>query len=119
MKLVTFGVKFGFNSLVYSQQDGIAMGSPLGPTLANIFMGFTELKVVSAFRNRLLYLRYVDDCIVLVRSEKIMKEFLNVLINANDSINFTIEKENNDEFEFLDVQVKRKNKKIFNFGVQK
>ena len=51
------------------------MGSPLGPTLANIFIGFIELKVVPAFKNNLLYLRYVDDCFVLVSREKIMDEF--------------------------------------------
>ena len=74
-------------------------------------MGFIELKVVSAFIYNLLYRRYVDDCCVLDRSEKIMEEFfcfVNVLNNAHDSINFTIEKENNDELAFLDVKVKQK-----------
>ena len=48
------------------------MGYPLGPTLANIFMGLIELKVIPAFKNNFLYLRYVDDCFVMVRNEKIM-----------------------------------------------
>ena len=108
LKLATSDVKFSFNSLIYSQKDGIAMGSPLGPTLANIFMGYIELKVIPAFKNNLLYLRYVDDCFVLVRSEKIMDEFFNVLNNAHEAINFTIEKEKNEELAFLDVLVKRK-----------
>ena len=84
------------------------MGSPLGPTLDNIFIGLIKLKVVTALKNNLLYLRFVDDCFVLVRSEKIMDQFFNALNNAHGSINFTIEKENNDELAFLDVQVKRK-----------
>ena len=84
------------------------MGSPLGPTLANIFMGYIELKVVPAFKNNLLYLRYVDDCFVVLKSEKTMDKFFNILNNAHDSINFTIEKENNGELAFLDVQIKRK-----------
>ena len=84
------------------------MGSPLGPTLANVFMGCIGLKVVPAFKNSLLYLRYVDDCFVLVRNEKIMDNFFNVLNNAHDSINFTIEKEKNYELAFLDVQIKQK-----------
>ena len=46
LKLATSSIKFSFNSLIYSQQNGIAMGSPFGPTLVNIFMGFIELKVV-------------------------------------------------------------------------
>ena len=108
MKLAIYGVKFSFSSLVYSQQGGIAMGSPLGPTLVKIFMGFNELLVVPAFKNNLLYLRFVDDCFVFVRSEKIMDELFNVLNNAHEASNFTIEKEKNDELAFLDVQVKKK-----------
>ena len=50
MKLVISGVKFSFNSSTYSQENGIAMGSPLGPTLANIFMGYIELKVIPAVK---------------------------------------------------------------------
>ena len=42
----------------------MAMGSPLGLTLFSIFLGFIELKVVPAFKNNLLYLKYVDDCFV-------------------------------------------------------
>ena len=33
---------FIFNSKFYNQIDGVAMGSPLAPVLANIFMGFQE-----------------------------------------------------------------------------
>ena len=39
--------------------------------------------------------------------------------DAHEAINFTIEKENNDELAFLDVQVKRNKNRFFNFGVQK
>ena len=35
---------FIFNSNFYNQVDGVAMGSPLAPVLANIFMGFHESK---------------------------------------------------------------------------
>ena len=40
-KLLSFAVKdnhFLFNGVLYDQIDVVAMGSPLGPTLANIFM---------------------------------------------------------------------------------
>ena len=36
--------RFIFNSKFYNQIDGVAMGSPLVPVLANIFMGFHESK---------------------------------------------------------------------------
>ena len=45
MKSVTSGVEFSFNDIIYKQTDGVAMGSPLGPVLANIFVGFYEEKL--------------------------------------------------------------------------
>ena len=33
---------FVFNNCYYKQTDGVAMGSPLGPALANIFMSHLE-----------------------------------------------------------------------------
>ena len=49
-KLLTFAVKdphFVFNKQLFDQVDGVAMGSPLGPTLANIFMNVLEKKYVA------------------------------------------------------------------------
>lgn len=40
MCLTTKGVEFSFNNIMYAQTDGVSMGSPLGPILANIFVGF-------------------------------------------------------------------------------
>ena len=33
-------VEFRFNNFIYRQVDGVAMGSPLGPVLACIFVGY-------------------------------------------------------------------------------
>ena len=33
---------FIFNGLLYKQTDGVAMGSPLGPSLANVFLSYHE-----------------------------------------------------------------------------
>ena len=37
------------NSTLYNQVDGVAMGSPLAPVLANIFMGFHESKWLNEY----------------------------------------------------------------------
>ena len=42
MELATCSVDFSFNNIMHRQIDGVAMGSPLGPCLANIFVGFYE-----------------------------------------------------------------------------
>ena len=39
-------VQFSFINTLYRQINGIAMGYPLGPTLANIFMGYLEYKIL-------------------------------------------------------------------------
>ena len=102
LQLSTCDVQFSFNSQIYSQKDGIAMGSPLGPTLANIFMGYVESKIIPTFKHKLVYFRYVDDCFVLVENEMLIEEFFDILNNAHSSIKFTMEKENNNELAYLD-----------------
>ena len=42
LSLATKESYFIFNELLYKQIDGVAMGSPLGPTLANAFLCFYE-----------------------------------------------------------------------------
>ena len=76
LKLSTSEVKFTFNSQMYSQHDGIAIGYPLGPIFANIFMGFIERKVISKYK--VAYFRYVDNCFVLGKNEKEIGEFFSV-----------------------------------------
>ena len=62
MKVATSDVQFSFNSEIYSQVDGVAMGSPLRPTLANILMEYLESKLVGELSSQALYIRYMDDC---------------------------------------------------------
>ena len=57
---LTSGVEFSFNDIMYRQIVGVAMGSPLGPVLANIFVGFCESKVPESSWPP-FYCRYVDD----------------------------------------------------------
>ena len=57
-----------FDNKYYSQIDGVAMGSPSGPTLANIFLCYHEsnwLKDCPKNFKPICYKRYVDDIFVL------------------------------------------------------
>ena len=57
-----------FDQKYYSQIDGVAMGSPLGPTLANIFLCYHEttwLKNCPKSFKPVYYKRCVDDIFVL------------------------------------------------------
>ena len=70
MKTANTEVQFGFNNTMYSQTDAVAMGSPLRPTLANIFMGYLEYSVVPSLSSQIIYMRYMDDCSVLSKTNK-------------------------------------------------
>ena len=56
----------------YNQIDGKAMGSPLAPVLANIFMGFHESKWLDEYNLNKpeFYLRYVDDILAAFNNEQ-------------------------------------------------
>ena len=54
---------FMFNYILYKQKDGVAMGSPLGPTMANIFLQFYVMKWLEQCPNEFkpaFYRRIVD-----------------------------------------------------------
>ncbi|BHF64084.1 hypothetical protein SprV_0200708300 [Sparganum proliferum] len=62
----TQNVQFLCNGQLYRQIDGVAMGSPLGPFLANVFMGKVERPSLQDTINGLkFYGRYVDDIFCL------------------------------------------------------
>ena len=57
-----------FNGNFYKQIDGVAMGSPLGPTFANIFLCYYEEQWLRSCPDEFkpnFYRRYVDDIFLL------------------------------------------------------
>ena len=54
-------VEFSFNDIMSRMMDGVAMDSPLGPALANIFVGFYETKLFQTIPKPAMYYRYMDD----------------------------------------------------------
>ena len=82
LQLATKDNIFLFNGQLYSQIDGVAMGSPLGPTLANIFMCHYEkiwLDNCPESFKPVFYRRYVDDTFLLFRNECHINKFLEYL----------------------------------------
>ena len=103
----TRDVEFSFNGLMFRQTDGVAMGSPLGPVLANVFLGHCE-KLIPKDDWPSLYRRYVDDTfsLFLDGKEKAV-QFLAVLNGLHPSLRFTMEAECDKKLPFLDVHVTR------------
>ena len=69
------------NDKLYKQIDGVTMGSPLGPTLANFFRGCLEEKIFEHNCKVVpkLYLWYIDDSYALFDNKKDCFKFLDVL----------------------------------------
>ena len=54
---------FLFDGKLYEQTDGVAMGSPLGPLMANIILSSVEEKLRHSGKMPPYYKRFVDDTI--------------------------------------------------------
>ena len=110
LELSVLNSYFIFNGKLYWQCEGVGMGLPLGPTLANAFMCYHESKWLadcpSEFRP-VLYKRYVDDSFVLFRSRSHAENFLDYINNKHPNIRFTMETEKDGQLAFLDVNVRK------------
>ena len=87
---------FNFEEKIYKQIDGVAMGYPLDPTLANAFLCFHEQIWLNECPDEFkpaYYRRYVDDIFVLFRSPDHLEKFKNYLNSKYRNIRFTCEKE--------------------------
>lgn len=117
-QLLTLAVSesyFIFDGQCYQQIDGVAMGSPLGPTLANAFLCYHEknwLDECPASFKPLYYRRYVDDIFVLFSSPDHLSLFKAYLNSKHNNITFSSETEQNGKLAFLDVQVSKVNGKF-------
>ena len=105
-KLLEFATKkshFHFDDQYYDQIDGVAMGLPLGPVLANISMCHFEERWVTKGQIRpSLWYRYVDsDTFTMFDSKDTANELLRYLNSRHASINFTIDFEQDNEIPFL------------------
>ena len=84
------------------------MGSPLGPVLANIFVGYHEQRLsVKGSQKILLYRRYVDDTFSINGSEHHSRDFLTKLNNLHPALQFTREHEDDGTLPFIDVKVNK------------
>ena len=106
LKLATGGL-FMYNGRLYKQIDGVAMGSPLGPTIANFFLANLEMEMFKKTNliKPTVYLRYVDDVFAVFDCNETLVNFFNFINKLHPNLKFTLERAN-DTLPFLDVEVK-------------
>ncbi|XP_054719035.1 uncharacterized protein LOC129228383, partial [Uloborus diversus] len=100
---------FVFNDTYFRMSEGLAMGNPLSPILSDIYMHYFETKLFETITFP-FYVRYVDDCFVLLDQNHVDNEFLLSTLNSIDPcIQFTIEMETDSSLSFLDVFITKSN----------
>ena len=109
-KLLDFATKqshFIFNGKIYDHVDGVSMGSPLAPLLAETFMQDFEKKHQQLFDSLGIgyWKRYVDDTFVLLDPRVCPDYVCAELSRCHPSIKFTVAKEDATakSIAFLDV----------------
>jgi hypothetical protein len=102
--IITNNTFFGRGQF-YLQKIGLAMGACMSSSLANIYLGFLESRILRHFSPPvLLYKRYMDDIFILINNEQnLLETFLSFLHNT---FNLTITSSSSpSQVTFLDLRV--------------
>ena len=95
--------------------DGVAMGSLLDPTLANIFLRHHETTWLEncpkSFKPG-YYKRYVVDIFVLFEKPEQVSRFVNYMNKIQKNIKFSLKTEKDNSFSFLDIKICREKDKF-------
>ena len=101
---------FMFNGKYYKQEDDVAMGSPLVPALANIFIYSFEskwLRDCPHYFKPVFYRRYID-----YYRRYYADKFREYLSSKRPNTKFSVEKEEDGRLTFLDIKIFYENDKF-------
>ncbi|CAF1436276.1 unnamed protein product [Rotaria sordida] len=95
LEFATQDSHFLFNGKIYDRKDGVSMGSPLAPLLAEIFLLEFEKKHLPSFKEMgiVCWKCYVDDTFVLLDPKVSAKDIAAQLSQCHPSLKFTCEEE--------------------------
>ena len=115
LEIATSESIFTFDDQLFSQIDGVCMGSCLGPTYANAFLCHFENIWLNECPNDfkpIYYKRYIDDTFLIFKDITHVQLFLDYLNAKHHNIRFTCEIEENSSLSFLDTQLIKENGKL-------
>ena len=104
---IATGGMFLHRDMLFKQKDGVSMGNPLAPTMANFFLAHLENILFQDYDSSfpIFYKRYVDDVFCIFRKNTDFQRFLVRLNSLHPSLKFTFEESNTPTLPFLDVNV--------------
>jgi hexokinase len=101
-----------FDQQYYEQIEGLAMGEPISAIVAEVFIQYMESQEQKK-KKILAYYRYVDDILTVYDRQKTnIKQTLKEFNNMQPTIKFTIEKEQQEKINYLDITIQRKNERL-------
>ena len=113
LEIATTNQLFQFDGQLYEQTDGVAMGSPLGPLIANVFMCHLEEKLTRDGLMPHLYRRYVvDDTLARMPNTDAVTMFLTTLNGLHPSLSFTMELPVDDRVRFIGIEIIKNGTKL-------
>ena len=97
---------FSFQGKYFEQLEGAAMGSPISPIVANLYMESFEVEAIrSAPHPPYLWKRFVDDTFTIIESSQ-KNEFLEHINSIDSHVQFTAENQRSDgAMPFLDILI--------------
>ena len=109
--------QFTYNGTYYQQVFGTAMGSPVSADIAKMVMEDVEQRALASSPVQpLFWKRYVDDVVSAVSGNEAERLLLH-LNSVEQSIQFTIGRENDTRLSFLDLNVYRAHQGVLETSV--
>ena len=106
---------FMFQQKIYQPAQGISMGSPISSLTAEIFLQHYEdtyIKQLLDMKNIALYVRYVDDILVIHDTTKINLHTINTYMNKIHNIKLNPTYEEHNFIAYLDLIITRIHTKL-------
>ena len=98
---------FSFAGNYFKQINGVAMGTNMGPSYANLFVGYVEHQFFNKYDGPKpeLYGRYIDDCIRAISSgREELNQFVTSVNSFHPALKYTWEISET-SLAFLDIKV--------------
>ena len=108
LKICSSNVIMQTNEGYFRQIDGLAMGSPPAPHLANGWLSKYDQEIKGDAK---LFTRYMDDILRDIKNNAIAEK-LEEINNIHPSLKFTHEEENENSIAFLDMKLTRLNESL-------